>query len=110
MDSKKILRVRRLIAAGFYTDPEILDSLEQMLVDRHYERLVRDSEKCDKVNQDSCDKKAAGVHAQIVDDLMRHKMGEGGRYHEIVADVVGGSLRKLATLIFAGKAMNLRSR
>ncbi|MHC4565446.1 MAG: hypothetical protein ACYTE3_06760 [Planctomycetota bacterium] len=110
VDSKKIQRVRWLIAGGLYTDPEVLDSIEHVLVDRHYERLVGDIEKCGTFRQDSCDVQAAGVHAQIVDDLMQYPLGEGDRYHEVVADVAVSSLRKLANLIFAGKAMTLRSR
>ncbi|MHC4168568.1 MAG: hypothetical protein ACYSWQ_16580 [Planctomycetota bacterium] len=69
-----------------------------------------DIEKCGTFSQDSCDEQAAGVHAQIVDDLMQYPLGEGDRYHEVVADVAVSSLRKLANLIFAGKAMTLRSR
>lgn len=110
MDSKKVQRVRRLIASGFYTDPEVLDSIEDLLVERHCEQLVRDIEKCGKVNRDSCDENAAGMHAQIVDDLMRYPLGEGDKYHEIVVDVVASSLRKLANLMFPGKAVTLRSR
>ena len=109
MDSKKIQRVRRLVAGGFYTDPEVLEFIEDVLVERHYEWLVRDIEKCVMVSQGSCVKQAAGVHARVVDDLRQYPLGEGDRCHEAVADVVAGSATKLATLIFAGKAMTLRS-
>lgn len=110
MDSKKIQRVRRLIAGGFYTDPEILETLEHVLVERHWVRLVRDIDRCKDVciTQDSCDEQAAGVHAQIVDDLMQYPLGD--KYHDILADMVAGSLRKLADLALARKTMTLHPR
>lgn len=112
MDSKKIQRVRRLIAGGFYTDPEILESLEHVLVERHWERLVRDIDGCNDVClcRNSCDEQAAGVHAQIVDDLMQYPLGDGDKYHDILADTVAGSLRKLADLALAHKTMSLHPR
>lgn len=110
MDSKKIQRVRRLIAGGFYTDPEVLDYIEQVLVDRQFGELLRDIKKCGRVNRDSCDEKAVGVHAQIVDDLMRYAVAGGDRYHDIVADVVASSLRKLKDLIFMHKSVRLHAK
>ena len=109
MDSNKIQRVRRLIAGGFYTDPEVLDAILEVLADRHCGRLVRDIESCGAVNPDSCEEQAVGVHAQIVEDLKQHPTGDGDRCHDLVADVVAGSLRKLADLVFPGKAATLRS-
>jgi hypothetical protein len=94
MDSRKIQRVRRLVASDFYTDPEVLDSILEALVDRHCGQLVRDIERCDKVNQDICEEQAVRVHAQIVDDLKQYPLGDGDRYHEIVADVVAGPQEK----------------
>ena len=112
MDSKKIKRVRRLIAGNFYTDPEVLDTIEEILVERRWELIVRDINKCNDVCilQNNCDEKAAGVHAEIMDDLMQYTIGEGDGCHNILADIVAGSLRKLASLIFAGNTMTLRSR
>ncbi len=110
MDSRKIQRVRRLIAGGFYTDPEVLDSILEVLAVRHCGRLLCDIEKCGKVNQDSCDEQAVGVHAQIVEDLMQYPIGAGDSYHGIVANVVGGSLKKLADLVVRHKAVSLHAR
>jgi hypothetical protein len=110
MDLKKTQRVRRLIASGFYTDPEVLDPILESLVDRHCGQLVHDIERCDKVNQESCEKQAVGVHAQIMDDLKQYPLGDGDKYHEIVADVVASSLRKLADLASMHKAVSLHAR
>ena len=109
MDSRKIQRVRRLIASGFYTDPEVLDSILEALVDRHCGALVRDIEKCGNVSRENCDEEAVGLHVQIVDDLTRCPPGESKKYHTVVADVVTSSLRKLADLTSWHKAVSLHA-
>ena len=62
MDSRKIQRVRRLIADNIYTDPQILDSLERMIVERHFEQLLSDIEKCCKINRERSDEQAIEVY------------------------------------------------
>ncbi len=109
MDAKKTKRVRRLIASGFYSDPDVLDSILQVVADRHCGRLIDDVQRCVTAEQNSCDEQAAGVHAQAAEDLMQCQIG-GGRRHNVVANAVGGWLRKLAGLFFAGRAVNLRPR
>ena len=110
MDLKKIQRVRLMITSGFYTDPEVLDDIEEVLVERHYARLMCDIERCSKVNQDSCDEEAVKAHAQIVDDLIQYPLGDCNIYHAIVADVVANSLRKLADLVFMHNTVSLHAR
>jgi len=96
MDSKKIQRARRLIAGGFYTDAEILDFIENVLVERQFERILSDIENCDEINLERSDEQAVEVHCQIVDDLKRYAHGNGEMDRRIVADVIAGSLRSLA--------------
>jgi hypothetical protein len=110
MDSEKIQRVRRFIASGFYTDPEVLDSIEVVLVDRHYERLMRDIEICSGLDQDSCDEIAVRLYSQVVVDLRQSPQADRNRLSDVVADVVVGSLDKLVRLALMHKTTSLHTR
>ncbi len=110
MDSHKIQRVRELIAGGFYTDPEVLDSIGELLAEKHPELLLRDIEKCGKVSRDNCDEEAVRVHTLIVDDLMQYPVRDSGKCHDIVADVVARSLRKIADLALMQKRAGVHAK
>lgn len=110
MDSEKIQRVRRFIASGFYTDPEVLDSIEVVLVDRHYERLMHDIEICSGIEQDSCDELAVRLYSQVVVDLKQSPQADRSRLRDVVADVVVGSLDKLVRLALMHKTTSLHTR
>ena len=110
MNSTKIQRVRRLIADGVYTNSDILDSIEEILVHRHYDRLMRDIESHSELAEDRCDEIAVGLYSQIVVDLKHCPEGNRKRYDDAVADVVASSLGKLAEMLLMRNGILPKSR
>ena len=100
MDYKKIERVRRQITCGFYTDTEVLGFIEEVLVEKKWDILVSDIENCRDicVSRNNCDQKAVGVYAKIVEELMKCHMEIGDSYHEILANIMYGSVYKLSKI------------
>ena len=101
MNSTKIQRVRQLIAHGVYTNPDVLDSIEEVLVHRQYNRLMRDIRSHSEVAEDRCDEIAVVVYSQAVKELRCRPKGRSNRYDDVVAAFLAGSLGALTKLILA---------
>lgn len=101
MNSTKIQRARQLIADGVYTNSDVLDSIEEILVRRHYERLMRDIESHAYVAEGRCEEIAVLVYSQAVRELRRRPEGRRNRYDDVVAAFFAGSLGTLTKLALA---------
>ena len=110
MNSTKIQRVRRLIADGVYTNPDILNSIEEILVHRHYDRLMHDIESHSELAEDRCDEIAVIVYSQAVKELRCRPEGRRNRYDDVVAAFLAGSLGALTKLVLARSAIGHNSR
>lgn len=110
MNSTKIQRVRRLIADGVYTNSDVLDCIEEILVHRHYDRLMRDIESHSEVAEDRCDEIAVVVYSEAVKELRRRPAGRRNRYDDVVAAFFACSLGALTKLVLARSGSGGKSR
>ncbi|MHC4743163.1 MAG: hypothetical protein ACYS8Z_14710 [Planctomycetota bacterium] len=101
MNSRKVQRVRKLIADGVYTNSNVLDSIEEVLVRRHYERLMHDIESHSDIAEHRCDEIAAVVYSQAVKELRCRTEGRTATYDDVVAAFLAGSLGTLTKLVLA---------
>ena len=98
MDWEKVKRVRRWIESGDYGHPEFLKSAVETDFERFYDRLVRDINEAEKLDEEAARKRVMEDLSQALRDLRKHAEEKGSTYRDIVADILGFSLGQLVDL------------